>query len=89
MKVLILSAIVYLAFIATTTVEIRFGYPIFLLLLPFSGYGVKYLYDFCIKRDNKTSKLWNKRIGFITIYSLFISTFFYISFSFSSLSKGG
>jgi len=85
MKVLILSAIVYLAFIATTAVEIRFGYPIFLLLLPFSGYGVKYLYDFCIKRDNKTSKLWNKRIGFITIYSLFISIFFYSSFLFSNL----
>ena len=79
---LIISAILYLTFIATTHVEIRWGYPIFLLLLPFSGYGVKYLFDSTI-HNNKTSKLWIKRIGFITVYSLFISTFFYISFLFS------
>jgi len=85
MKILLLSTIVYLAFIATTHPEIRYGYPIFLLLLPFSGYGVKYLYNSCIKHDNKTSKLWINRIGFITIYLLFISIFFYISFSFSNL----
>jgi len=87
LNILIISAILYLAFIATTQTEIRYSYPIFLLLLPFSGYGVKYLYDFCIKQKNKTSKLWIKRIGFISIYLLFISTFFYISFSFSSLSN--
>ena len=79
---LIISAFLYLAFIATTLVELRMGYPIFLLLLPFSGYGVKYLFDSTI-HNNKTSKLWIKRIGFITVYSLFISTFFYISFLFS------
>ena len=89
MKILIISAILYLAFIATTMVETRFGYPIFLLLLPFSGYGVKYLYDSCIKRDNKITKLLINRIGFIVIYSIFISTFFYLSFSFSSLSNRG
>jgi len=84
-KTSIISAILYLAFIATTLVEIRYGYPIFLLLLPFSGYGIKYFYDFCIKHDkNKTSNLWNKRIAFISIYLLFISTFFYVSFAFAS-----
>jgi len=79
---LIISAILYLAFIATTWAEIRYAYPIFLLLLPFSGYGVKYLFDSTI-HNNKTSKLWIKRIGFITVYLLFISAFFYISFLFS------
>jgi len=79
---LIISAILYLAFIATTHVELRWGYPIFLLLLPFSGYGIKYLFNSTI-HNNKTSKLWIKRIGFITVYLLFISTFFYISFLFS------
>jgi len=84
MKTIIISAILYLAFISTSIAETRFGYPIFLMMLPFSGFGIKYFYDFCIKRDNKTSKLWIKRIGFITIYLIFISTFFYISFLFSS-----
>ena len=83
LKTSIISAILSLAFIATIIVTARYGYPIFLLLLPFSGYGIKYLYDFCFKHDNNTSKLWIKRIGLITIYSLFISTFFYISFWFS------
>jgi len=79
---LIISTMLYIAFIATTSVEVRFGYPIFLLLLPFSGYGIKFLFDSII-HNKKTSKLWIKRIGFITVYSLFISTFFYISFLFS------
>ena len=79
---LIISAILLLVFIVTTLPEIRYTYPIFLLLLPFSGYGVKYLFD-STTHNNKTSKLWIKRIGFITVYLLFISTFFYISFLFS------
>jgi len=89
MTILIISTILSLAFFATLQIETRFGYPIFLLMLPFSGYGVKYLYDFCIKHYNKTSKLWIKRFGFSTIYLLFVSTFFYVSFSFSSLSNSG
>ncbi len=80
---LIISAILYLAFIATIVPVVRYGYPIFLLLLPFSGYGIKYIFDSTI-HNNKTSKLWIKRIGFITVYLLFISAFFYISFLFSS-----
>jgi len=78
----IISAIIYLAFIATILETHRYGYPIFLLLLPFSGYGIKYLFDSII-HNNKTSKLWIKRIGFIIAYVLFILTFFYISFLFS------
>jgi len=79
----IISAILSLAFIATIIETQRYGYPIFFLLLPFFGYGIKHFYESCIKHDNKTSNLWLRRIGFITIYSLFISTFFYISFWFS------
>ena len=79
---LIISAILSLAFISTILETIRYGYPIFLLLLPFSGYGIKHLFDSII-HNNKTSKLWIKRIGFIIVYVLFILTFFYISFLFS------
>ena len=87
LNTLIISAAIYLAFIATTAVETRYSYPIFLLLLPFSGFGVKHLYDSCIKNDNKTSKLWKNRIGFSIICLLFISSFFYVSFLFSSLTN--
>ena len=80
---IIISAILLLVFIATISPEVRYTYPIFLLLLPFSGYGIKYIFDSII-HNNKTSKLWIKRIAFITVYLLFISTFFYISFLFSS-----
>jgi len=79
---LIISAILFLVFIITIVPEVRYTYPIFLLLLPFSGYGIKYIFD-STTHNNKTSKLWIKRIGFITVYLLFISAFFYISFLFS------
>ncbi|MGG2053016.1 hypothetical protein ABFY48_01360 [Lysinibacillus pakistanensis] len=36
---LLVSAICYTLFIASTAIESRFGYPIFLLLLPFVGYN--------------------------------------------------
>ncbi|MFJ7736041.1 hypothetical protein ACIQ2D_06805 [Lysinibacillus sp. NPDC097287] len=35
---LLVSAICYTLFVASTAIESRFGYPIFLLLLPFAGY---------------------------------------------------
>jgi len=79
---LIISAILFLVFIITIVPEVRYAYPIFLLLLPFSGYGIKYIFDSTI-HDNKTSKLLIKRIGFISAYLIFILTFFYISFLFS------
>jgi len=82
LKTPIISAILYLAFIATILETHRYGYPIFLLLLPISGYGIKYLFDSTF-HNNKTLKLWIKRIGFIIAYVLFILTFFYISFLFS------
>jgi hypothetical protein len=40
---LLLVASFYLCFISTTLVESRFGYPIFLILLLFSGRGVEFL----------------------------------------------
>ncbi|OME70379.1 hypothetical protein BK120_33530, partial [Paenibacillus sp. FSL A5-0031] len=42
---LIISALGYTLFIATTAIESRFGYPIYLILLFFSGFGVKYLLE--------------------------------------------
>ncbi len=43
MTISIAAALIYIVFIGTTAVESRFGYPIYLLLLIFSGYGVNVL----------------------------------------------
>ncbi|WP_138755237.1 hypothetical protein [Paenibacillus sinopodophylli] len=66
---LILSALGYTFFIATTAVESRFGYPIYFILLFFSGYGVKYLVE----------SFKNKRVFFVIIGILLV----YIGISFS------
>jgi len=40
LRMILMAAAVYLAFIGTTQVESRFGYPVFLLLLPLMGLGL-------------------------------------------------
>jgi len=69
--VLIISGILYILFIATTVSESRFGYPIFLLLLPFFGLGINGLYQ--MKRRFN-------RIKLAIVYLLFMIGFFYGSF---------
>jgi len=77
---LLISAFVYTLFIATTAVESRFGYPIFLLLLPFSGYGINQIYKINQGQNNHKEKLFRNRVIFVITFTLFISVFFYLSF---------
>jgi len=71
--ILIFSAFLYLLFIATTAVESRFGYPVFLLLLPFFGIGIKKFVQM---------KIWPGKVILGINYFLFISVLLYISFLF-------
>ncbi|RAV13790.1 hypothetical protein [Paenibacillus contaminans] len=66
----ILLSVVYAAFIGTTCVESRFGYPIFLLLLPFSGIAI-------------SSIMSKTRVIYYSLVSCFllIILFFWVSFT--------
>jgi len=87
LKSLLISAIFYGAFLGTTHAESRYGYPIYILLLPFTGYGIKWIYDTSIRKKSKDEKLWLKRIRFSVLYLTFVSLFFYGSFSFDLLTE--
>jgi len=76
---LIFSVILYVLFIATTAVESRFGYPIYLLLLPFSGFGIKQIYNLYSKSNSKISLIING-LKLYPLYASFILVFFYLSF---------
>lgn len=79
---LIVSFLVYWAFIGTTVIESRFGYPLFLLVLPFSGVALhKLVNDFkSLKSANK--KKFNRKIIIYSVVSLsFILIMFYLSFA--------
>jgi len=77
---LLISTLAYTLFIATTAVESRFGYPIFLLLLPFSGYGINQIYKKTQRPDDQKVKLFRNRMIFAIVFLLFILVFFYLSF---------
>ncbi|HEX3008915.1 MAG TPA: hypothetical protein VHO90_15025 [Bacteroidales bacterium] len=71
--------LVYIAFIVTSSPESRFGYPLFLLCLPFMGLGVSR----ATEQVNKAhpSKRW-KYLGTLTILLIaFIIIMFFLSFS--------
>ncbi|MNW45054.1 hypothetical protein D3C74_223060 [compost metagenome] len=74
---LIGTFLVYWGFIGTTIIESRFGYPLFLLMLPFSGIGVFRLFESINK-----NKVWNikKSVLYSVICILLILLIFYISF---------
>lgn len=76
---LILSSLLYTLFIATITVESRLGFIIFLLLLPFSGVGIKYIYHLHLESTSKVFFIKNNFKLFSTLF-LFILAFFYLSF---------
>ncbi|WP_415839985.1 hypothetical protein, partial [Paenibacillus endophyticus] len=63
---LLVTAIGYTFFIATTAIESRFGYPIYLILLFFSGFGIKFVIE-----SFKTKKL----IIFISFLMLLVICF--------------
>ncbi|OBZ13445.1 hypothetical protein [Bacillus sp. FJAT-26390] len=70
---LLFSAIGYTLFIATTAIESRFGYPIYLILLLFSGFGVQYILE-NIKNKKKTLYIFSSLLVFICI-SFYFSYF--------------
>lgn len=76
---LLIAFFIYIAFISTTAVESRFGYPSFLILLPFSGYGVHRFVLNTIKHHDSKARLLNK-ILFPTLLISSILVFFYLSF---------
>lgn len=68
---LLFSVIIYTIFIGTTAIESRFGYPIYLLMLPFSYAGLEGL-----AKNKKLSNLVLK--CFICV--IVVMTMFYLSF---------
>lgn len=68
----------YWAFIGTTIIESRFGYPLLLLLLPFSGIGVLNLFN---NIKDSEGALRNKKVSiYAIIYVVVILLVFYLSF---------
>ncbi|WP_169083620.1 hypothetical protein [Paenibacillus sp. PL91] len=57
---LVIASVGYALFIATTAIESRFGYPIYLIMLFFSGFGVQYIYEY----------IYNKKALFYIFSSL-------------------
>lgn len=70
-----ITILIYILFIGTTFVEARFGYPIFLFLLPFSGYGMNSIFD--IYNHNKSYK---SIIKYVILCISMILLFFSLSF---------
>ncbi|CAM3335578.1 MULTISPECIES: glycosyltransferase family 39 protein [Saccharibacillus] len=52
---LLIFSIMYLAFIGTTVVESRFGYPVFLLLLPFAGLYLEKAFHFLLEQKKSVT----------------------------------
>lgn len=72
--------LLYWAFIGTTIIESRFGYPLYLLLLPFSGIGGL---NFFRNINEVAGILRIKRaLKYAVIYAAVILIVFYISFMF-------
>ncbi|MBP1934770.1 hypothetical protein [Ammoniphilus resinae] len=65
-------AMIFIVFIGTTCVESRFGYPLFIMLLPL----LTLAYDFIISIKYKKSRF----VIILILYLLFLALFFCISF---------
>ena len=77
---LALAAMVYLIFIATTAVEARFGYPVFLLLLPFAGLGTIAVAFRWRRKDGGRTRVLARRARLLGAYGVFVGAFFGLSF---------
>lgn len=72
------SFLLYWAFIGTAIVESRFGYVLFLLLLPFAGWGIVNIYS---NLKNSTNKFnYKKCIQYVLISIVIVMLTLYISF---------
>ncbi|AOZ93306.1 hypothetical protein [Paenibacillus crassostreae] len=54
---LVLSFLGYCLFLGTTVIEARFGYPLFLIALPFAGFGVQQIVNNIFGKNTKGIKL--------------------------------
>ncbi|MEK3675535.1 hypothetical protein [Paenibacillus sp. FSL R10-2771] len=72
------SFLFYWAFIGTTIIESRFGYPLFMLLLPFVGWGAKNAYNNI--RSGTNSFNYKRCIQYVLICLIFMALALYISF---------
>ncbi|WP_438348915.1 hypothetical protein ACP8HI_25580 [Paenibacillus sp. FA6] len=74
------SFILYWGFIGTTIIESRFGYPLYILMLPFSGWGVQCCLDYWRSESiNKSLKLI-KTVKYLLVFIIVITLTFYLSF---------
>lgn len=74
------SFILYWAFIGTTIIESRFGYPLYILILPFSGWGIQCCLDYWRSESiNRSLKLKNT-IKYLFVFVIVIILSFYLSF---------
>lgn len=74
------SFILYWGFIGTTIIESRFGYPLFMLLLPFSGWTIQYCMDYWKSEGINRSLKVKKAIKYSFILIIVILLTFYLSF---------
>ncbi|MNO26764.1 hypothetical protein D3C76_166230 [compost metagenome] len=74
------SFVLYWGFIGTTIIESRFGYPLYMLLLPFAGWGIQYFSDYWKNRSISKSIKVKKTLRYSVICFLIIVATFYLSF---------
>lgn len=75
------TSILYTSFISTTLVESRFGYPIFILLLAFSGWGAEYVFN-SIKSSNNSFLYFIKALGYLVLFVILVAVLLLLSFKF-------
>lgn len=74
---LLSSFMIYWAFLGTTIIESRFGYPLYLLMMFFAAFGVK-RFEVYVKNNGAVNL---KRLSMILIAGvIFILSIFYVSF---------
>ena len=82
---LLTAASVYIAFIVTTTPEARFGYPIFMLLLPFLGFGFSNLAERCAALTGRATLFFIRGHGSLLVMVVLIG--FVLSFWFDTTTQ--
>ncbi|GIP60272.1 hypothetical protein [Paenibacillus woosongensis] len=71
---------VYWLFIGTTIIESRFGYPLYFMILPFSGYCLWSWLEFWRNRDMQNAFKMKKTMTYLFVSAALIALLFYLSF---------
>ena len=77
---LLFTAVIYMGFLATTAPETRFGYPIFLILLPFCGFGIDQMKQHFQSLPSNCKKA-SEGIKLLCAVLLVMTLLFFLSFS--------